>query len=257
VSAAAGSTALAVTTVRSICAKCRTALPEGSQFCLKCGQPVVTEEKTSEPTALSVASVPVKLVAVEPRSPARRKRKRPIATWLLLLALVGIISWVAVSDSTTAQELRDQVTGARAEAIVETPLSVKPKGIAYYKFTVPPGAISVTVTGQFNSTVTGKSASASSVDGDVEAYLMTEAAFAVWQTGYSTSTHYESGKVPQATINVDLPSGAGVYYLVFSNRFSERTDKNVTANVVVQYKTWLPEWILLLKQRLWNWLGLV
>jgi hypothetical protein len=257
VSATAGSTAIVVTTVQAVCTKCRTTLPNGSQFCLKCGQPVVTEEKISTEHALSVTSVPVKLVAVEPRLPARRKRKRPAATWILLLVLIGIISWVVVSDSTSAQELRDEVTGARAEAIVETPFSVKAKGIVDYKFAVPPGAISVTVTGQFNTTVAGKNTSASGADSDVEAYLLTESAFAVWQTGYSTSTHYESGRVAQGTIDVDLPSGAGVYYLVFSNKFSQRTEKNVTASVLVQYKTWLPEWILLLKQRLWNWLGLV
>jgi hypothetical protein len=203
---------------------------------------------------VTVATYPAKLIAVRPPA-TRRKRKRPIATWILLLVLIGIISWVAVSDSTYAQELRDQVTGVRAEVIVETPFSVQPKSIAYYKFTVPPGAISATVTGQFSATVT-ENASPKGADNNIETSLLTESAFAVWQGGYSTSTHYESGRVAQGTINVELPSGAGVYYLVFNNKFSARAGKNVTANVIVQYKTWLPEWMLLLKQRLWNWMGL-
>ena len=243
-------TALAISTGSTVCTKCRTTLPAGSQFCLKCGQPV-----TSEAIDVTASTVPAKVLTVGV-PPIRKKRKRPVATWVLLLFLIGIVWWIAVSGNPSAKELRDEIAGARTQVIVETPFSVKPRSFAYYKFAVPPGAVSVAVTGQFNTTVTGPINLAKGADSNIEGYVLTEAAFAVWQSGYSTSTHYESGRVKQGTINAALPSGTGVYYLVFSNKFSPHIEKSVQATVFLQYKTWLPEWILQLKQSLWNWMGL-
>lgn len=167
---------------------------------------------------------------------------------MALLALIGVSSWAGVSDDPLAQELRDDVTGAETLAIVEAPFSVKAHNFAYYKFTVPPGAVSVTVTGQFSA--------AGDPDGNIEAYVVTDSAFVLWGNGYSTSTHYESGRVTQGTINAALPSGSGIYYLVFSNKFSPRTAKTVHATALLHYKTWIPEWLLRLKDRFWNSIGL-
>ena len=93
-------------------------------------------------------------------------------------------------------------------------------------------------------------------DNDVEVYVLNEAAFAVWQNGYATSSVYESGRVAQGTMQADLPAGAGVYYLIFSNKFSSKTAKNINGTVVLRYKSWLPESFRRTKERFWNWVGL-
>jgi len=87
-------------------------------------------------------------------------------------------------------------------------------------------------------------------------YVLSEAAFAVWQNGYAATSVYESGRVAEGTIQAELPAGAGIYYLVFNNKFSPKTAKNVTATVSLRYKSWLPEWFRRSKERMWNWLGL-
>jgi len=93
-------------------------------------------------------------------------------------------------------------------------------------------------------------------DSDVEVYVLGEPAFAVWQNGYATSSVYESGRVSQGTMQADLPAGAGVYYLIFSNKFSAKSAKSVNATVVLRYKSWLPESVRRTKERFWNWVGL-
>jgi hypothetical protein len=113
------------------------------------------------------------------------------------------------------------------------------------------------VTGQFSAE--GRSTKKNDKgnnDNSIEAYVLTDSAFVVWRNGYSTGTRYESGKVSQGSIDAALPAGSGIYYLVFSNRFSQRTDKNVHAVVLLHYQTWMPEWLLRMKERTWDWLGL-
>jgi hypothetical protein len=93
-------------------------------------------------------------------------------------------------------------------------------------------------------------------DSAIEVYVLSEPAFTVWQNGYATSSVYESGRVSQGTMQAELPAGAGIYYLVFSNKFAPRTAKNVNASVLVRYKSWLPESLQKMKNHFWNWLGL-
>jgi hypothetical protein len=84
--------------------------------------------------------------------------------------------------------------------------------------------------------------------------VLTDAAFAVWSSGYSTPSLYESGLTSGTAINASLPAGAGVYHLVFSNKASSRA-KNVHATVLLRYKSWMPDTVTGLKDRFWNWIG--
>ena len=132
----------------------------------------------------------------------------------------------------------------------------------YYKFDLPEGSTNVSIMGQFAVSPAEKKAGSAKAntgeteDSDVEVYVLSEPAFAVWQNGYATSSVYESGRVPQGTMQADLPAGAGVYYLIFSNKFSPKTAKSVNATVLLRYKSWLPESVRRMKERFWNWVGL-
>jgi len=194
-----------------LCKKCGSELPEGAKECLNCGQP----------------------------------RPRPrFGIWVLLAILIGMISWAGLSDNPYAQEFRDDVSGVQAQTIVQAPFSVEPHSFSSYKFSVPSGAMGVTLTGQF--------AAAGISENNIEVCVLTDSAFAVWSNGYSTSNHYESGRVAQGDINAALPSGAGIYYLVFNNKFSQRTPKAIHATVLLHYRSLIGEWIY----RLRDWLGL-
>jgi hypothetical protein len=122
-------------------------------------------------------------------------------------------------------------------------VSVNPRSFSSHEFTVPPGALDVTVTGEFSASPECKGPRQW-----IEAYVLTNPAFAVWCTGYSTATIYQTNSTSGAVIDA---SGAGVYDLVFSNRTSPYP-KTVHATVLLRYKSGWPNAILRLKERLWN-----
>ncbi len=232
------------------CSKCGATLPDEAQFCLKCGKPVSSPPK--EPIRIEETVVDV--------APPR-VRKRRIFLWVLLGLLLASILWAASSDNPFAQGLQDVVGWKHDQAILETPFSVTAHNFRYYKFSLPEGSMNVSIVGQFTSAAekkagTAKPANADGDDNDVEVYVLSEPAFAVWQNGYATSAVYESGRVSQGNMQADLPAGAGVYYLIFSNKFSTKTVKDVNATVLLRYKSWLPESLRRMKERFSNWLGL-
>ena len=232
------------------CSKCGATLPDEAQFCLKCGKPVALPPKE----AVLMDTLPSEVV--EPP----RISKRRIALWVLVGLLLGAILWAATSESPFAQGIQELVGWKHDQSILDAPFSVTAHNFRYYKFDLPEGSMNVAIIGQFTS-FSGEKKSARPKDGetednDVEVYVLSEPAFAVWQNGYATSSLYESGRVSQGSMQAELPAGAGVYYLIFSNKFSAKAPKNINATVLLRYKSWLPESFRRMKERLWNWIGL-
>lgn len=233
------------------CSKCGATLPDEAQFCLKCGKPVSSPPKEPikiEETVVEVAAPPV--------------NKRRIFLWVLLGLFLASVLWAATSENPYAQGLQEVVGWKHDQAILETPFSVSAHNFRYYKFALPEGSMNVSIVGQFTSssaekkTAAAKTGNGDGEDNDIEVYVLSEPAFAVWQNGYATSSVYESGRVSQGSMQADLPAGAGVYYLIFSNKFSTKTPKNINSMVLLRYKSWLPESLRRVKERFSNWLGL-
>lgn len=245
------STVSSATKVILGCSKCGATLPAEAQFCLKCGKPVSMPLKES---------VKIEEPVVQLAPP--RVRKRRIVLWVLLGLLLGGFLWAATSDNPFAQGVQELVGWKHDQTILETPFSVTAHNFRYYKFDLPEGSTNVSIVGQFAVSPAEKKAGSAKAntgeteDSDVEVYVLSEPAFAVWQNGYATSSVYESGRVSQGTMQADLPAGAGVYYLIFSDKFSAKTAKSVNATVVLRYKSWLPESVRRMKERFWNWVGL-
>jgi len=230
------------------CSKCGAALPDEAQFCLKCGKPV---------------SVPPKDPIVEkepPPEPLRQKPKRHIVRWVLLGLFLIAIAWAATSDNPFAQGLQELAGWKHDQSVLDSSFSVSAHNFRYYKFALPEGSVNVSMVGQFNASADKKNSATRTKgepdDNDVEVFVLSEPAFAVWQNGYATSSVYESGKASQGTVQADLPAGAGIYYLIFSNKSSAKTAKNVQATVSLRYKSWMPDWLRRMKGRFWSWLGL-
>lgn len=245
------STVSSATKVILGCSKCGATLPDEAQFCLKCGKPVSLPLKE-----------PVKMEEPVVELGPPRVKKRRIVLWVLLGLLLGAILWAATSENPFAQGVQELVGWKHDQTILETPFSVTARNFRYYKFDLPEGSTNVSIVGQFTASTTEKKAGSAkpnpgeTEDTDVEVYVLSEPAFAVWQNGYATSSVYESGRVSQGTVQADLPAGAGVYYLIFSNKFSPKAAKSVNANVLLRYKSWLPESVRRMKERFWNWVGL-
>jgi hypothetical protein len=164
---------------------------------------------------------------------------------VLLGLLLGIISWVVISDDPFAQGVQEMVGWKHDDAIIQSKFSVSPNRFRYYKFSVPEGHANVSIVGQFSaiseSQAPKTSEQSSDGVGDIEVYVLSEPAFEVWQNGYATSSVYESGRVAKGEMQAELSTGPGNYYLIFSNKFSQKTSKNIDASVFLRYKSWVPE----------------
>jgi hypothetical protein len=237
------------------CSACGASLPDEAQFCLKCGKPVSSPPKSPA------------VVEETPRAEIQRpRRKRRVLVWTLLAILVGVILWVLNSDSQGAQQVQEFVGWKQDRSILDSAFSVGPHNFRYYKFALPEGSVNVTVVGQFKSaadspSIANRKNQASDknkdadVDNNIEVYVLSEPAFTVWQNGYATSSLYESGKVAEGAVQAEVPAGAGIYYLVFSNKSAPKTPKAVHATVLLRYKSWLPDWFRHMKGRVLDWFG--
>jgi uncharacterized OB-fold protein len=223
-----------------LCSECQQVIPHGAQFCFHCGRPANVSNKGSVETRLS----------------ARRSNSRIVQLVLAVVLLAIGIGIFLLRDGDVVSQLKQQISWSQERSITDSSFSVKPGGFSFYKFVVPSGALNATVRGELNSAAVPVRNSNGPANEDVEVYLLSDAAFVVWRNGYSAGAEYESGRITQGKVDVQLPAGAGVYYLVFSNRFSPQTAKLVHANLLLFYKSWLPEGLVSLKDRALSWLGL-
>jgi len=256
VTSAAPSAAPQVVTAALGCSKCGASLPAEAQFCLKCGKPVSSPPKSAADPAV---------VVLPPGLPRAKPKRRSLVWLLLLLLLVSFVVWVGTSESPMAQGIQEMAGWKHDQTILDTPFTVGAHTFRYYKFALPEGSVNVTIVGQFGAVGEGpkagdrkdkdKDAAATKDDNSIEVYVLTDAAFTVWQNGYATSSLYESGKVAEGAVQAEIPAGAGIYYLVFSNKSSPKTAKTVHATVLLRYKSWLPESLRRMKDRFWNWIG--
>ena len=196
----------------------------------------------------TVVEEPPKTELLIPPPSVRPRVLRKILRWTVLFMVLAGVLWVLTSGNPFAQGVQEFVGNKHDQAILDTPFSVSAHNFRYYKFTLPEGSTHIAIVGQFavsegQSGAARKTSAKAQVgtDSGIEVYVLSESAFAVWQKGYMTSSVYESGRVSQGTIQQDLPAGAGVYYVVFSNKFAGKAQKDVNATVLLRYKNWLPE----------------
>lgn len=231
------------------CAKCGANMPDGAKVCPKCGNPVTLPPK----------EIPVVELPPTPSLPPLPKHRRRVFLWSFLVIILAGIIWAIASDDPYAQGLQEFLGWKHDQTILQNPFSVAARSFRYYKFALPEGSTNVAIMGQFSVSANAaqpRKTAAQDDDNNIEVYVLSEPSFAVWQNGYATSSVYESGQASQGTVQAELPAGAGIYYLVFSNKFAAKSGKNVNATFLLRYKSWLPEWFRHLKSSLWNWLGL-
>jgi ribosomal protein L40E len=247
-----------VTTATLGCSGCGAKLAEGALFCSRCGKGVSTAREKKK---ISSHSAPLYDSTPSGPTPAAASsgHKRRVIPWVMALGILLVLFWAATSDNFLAQGMQEFAGWRHDQGIVDSPFSIGAHTFRYYKFALPQGSMHVSIVGEFNASSDPKPASSQSgeqSDNNVEVYVMSESAFVVWQNGYATSNVYESGRVSHGALQADLPSGAGIYYLIFSNKFAPRTAKQVNADVMLRYKNWVPESFRRMSERFWNWIGL-
>lgn len=212
------------------CLKCGTDLPDGSQFCRKCGQ---SQSIATATTSSGAAS------AVAPARIPAPKSKRSTAMWRLVPFLLVVAVWAiwemnahgyyGTSNTSHPQLQQQPQPQLHMQSTADVAFTVNAGGSNRYKFTVAAGAYDVKLKGRFAAT--------GGLGNDIEVYVLSEDDYVNWQNGHSVHTFYNSGKITQDNVNVVLPSDAGTYYVVFDNRYSLLTPKAVQANVSLTYYT--------------------
>jgi ribosomal protein L40E len=248
-----------ITTATLGCSGCGAKLPEGAQFCSRCGKSVSVPAKKKKPPADSAEpnnSTPSD--AALRASALSRRQKRRVIPWVVTGVLLVAIFWLATSDNPLAQGVQELAGWKHDQGVVDNPFTVSAHNFRYYKFALPQGSMHVSIVGEFSAAgdAHGGKASAQAADNNVEVYVMSEAAFVAWQNGYNGTNVYESGRVSHGTLQAELPDGAGIYYLIFNNKFAPGTAKRINADVLLRYKNWLPEVFRRMSERFWNWIGL-
>ena len=146
-------------------------------------------------------------------------QKKAFAAAWIVVALVTSGCWYSKPAVAPAYQ-------AITEPIVNGSFVVGPRTFTPYKFVV--------TTGMSNPRLEG-TLSAQGARNDIEVTVLDEAQFANWQNRDGFKATYESGRVTDTTLNVQLSETPATYYVVFSNRFSLLSNKAVTANVQLCY----------------------
>jgi len=143
-------------------------------------------------------------------------------------ALVILVAAVALAGSACryGRTATAPVVQQHTDPIATGTFIVEPRTYKMFKIVVADGMTKPRLEGTFSAT---------GARHDIEVTLLDEANYANWQNRRRFEPVYESGRVTNGTIAVDLPAAPGTWWIVFSNRFSLVSNKAVVADVKLCY----------------------
>lgn len=131
------------------------------------------------------------------------------------------------SPTATAQAAPPQVHYVPvSQSIANGQVIVKAHSYVQYRLTITPEMNDPTVTGNFNAS--------GGAGNDIEAVIADEPNYTNWVNGHQAQVLWSTGG-KETTGNIIAKLQPGMYYLVFSNKFSAFTDKQVFLNVSLNY----------------------
>lgn len=207
------------------CPHCGSQLWEDSPDCSHCGRGTAAVATAGDGAAVAMA-------------PERHKvdGRRIIIGIAAAASMIAIIWWLAIvgrkPNVTFGSPLQSQPQPGVHQYIATLPQeSLRVAANAFYatKIIVPAGATSVRLEGDFRAV--GGSGN------DINCYVLTEDNFANWENHNQVGGLYVSGRVSHGRVQTELPNGAGTYWLVFSNKFSFLSSKDVDAQITLSYQT--------------------
>ena len=114
-----------------------------------------------------------------------------------------------------------------SEKVATGQIVVKAQGYVQYRLMITPEMVEPTVTGTFNAS--------GGTGNDIQAAIADEENYTNWINGHQAQVLWGT-QGRQTTGNLEVRLQPGMYYLVFSNKFSEFTDKQVFLDVDLNYK---------------------
>jgi len=112
-------------------------------------------------------------------------------------------------------------------AIVRSTFRVDAAQTAYWSFKIPTYVV--------DGRIAGNAMAAGGAGNDIRLLVMTEQQFQLWQLNRQTQSLFDSGQRRSVVLSVRV-NDPGTYYVVFDNRFSLVSPKNVSADVRFVYK---------------------
>ena len=196
------------------CPKCGKELPDGSQFCLKCGNALTadtTAQAPAQPDQKKVGLSALQIVGVG------------------LLVLLLIMLWMRNTATPNASKPIFNPLAAAAVPMTNKLFTgqtiVKAGGTVLNTFTVEPGMQNFHVVGQFNAS--------GGLTNDIQAVLADEGEFQNWVNGHQARTYYST----QLTTTGKLDVGSlapGRYVMAFSNK-AGLVDRQVFAEIEARW----------------------
>lgn len=212
------------------CPKCGTETTDDSQFCRKCGRGLAVSAASSGATSAGAgaAVAPARIPEAPPKAKPLVRAPFAIAGALVLLLLIYGYNVSQRANLNPAVNPIDRIVKQQHTMTAKNPdLRINALSFSSFKFDVPAGATSVNLHGNFTAS--------GGLTNDVEVFVMSSDDFVNWQNRHEAKTFYNSGKVTVGTFNVNLPTDAGTYYLVFNNRFALLAQKTVLVDGALTY----------------------
>jgi hypothetical protein len=157
--------------------------------------------------------------------------KRNIAIAAIVIIIIFIIG-ISIGSAMKSQNSGGTYSGpsyvTQTVTVFSGSAAVNPGSYYYISFNVPPNAVNVRLSGSLTA--------AGGIGNDVRVYVFDRTDFINWQNGHSASAYYSTGQETAFNINVELPNGAGTYYVVFDNTFSIFFSKTVTGTITLTYE---------------------
>lgn len=213
------------------CRFCGATLADDSTFCHSCGKSLAATT-TASTTSASAAPAPAPIPAPVSRPRGMGTRVPVLVGVGVIIFTLGVVWWLANSKgsptfSSNPPSAPQPTVLSRTVTITDTAFTVAALNGIHFPFQVPPGATSVRLEGTFSATGGGSN--------DVEVYLFTNDEYVNWRNRHAVNTLYNSGRITQDTLNINLTSNPGAYVLVFSNHFSLLSPKAIRASIRLHY----------------------
>jgi hypothetical protein len=199
------------------CPECNSDISDQAPACPKCGFPIKNADIQDASDNSTTSNKILK--------PKKKSRLKPLLLILICLVIVyySLPLFIGHSSGTVSDVLRPK----RDIPLLNGSIVVEAAGYKYYNFSINQNWRNISLTGSFQAS--GGSGN------DIRVLVMTNNDFKNYTNGHKASSYYNSGKLTASNVNINLPSQADDYVLVFDNAFSLISDKTVTGNITLSY----------------------
>jgi hypothetical protein len=161
---------------------------------------------------------------------------------VLILVVVATVGYLVYRQGELQAKLDQQQTEAaaaiaeakrpkfehRSDVLTSAPLTIPALTVHTVTVTVDPDTMR-------NVQVWGRFTAAGGSDAGIEVLIFDQDNYTNWANGHDSVSLYNSGLKTVGELNTGLPSKAGTYYVVFSNKHAIFFSRTVSADVKLDY----------------------